>query len=61
MCVQLLICRVGRIKTSFTLLRFHMKTEQKLSLFFLHSHCSAVKTELLKTPLKTHEFENGAF
>ena len=32
----------------FTLFRFHMKTERNLSVLALHSHCSAVKTELFK-------------
>ena len=45
----------------FTVLRFRMKTEQILSVLALRSHCSAVKTELPKTLMKTHKFEKTAF
>ena len=35
-------------KAPFTLLLFHMKKEQNLSVLGLSSHCSAVKTELFE-------------
>ena len=49
------------IKAIFTLLCFHMKTEQSLSGLALRSHCSAAKTELFENANETHKFENGAF
>ena len=38
----------GITKAPFTLLRFHMKTEQNLSALAMRSHCSTVKTELFE-------------
>ena len=41
----------GESKAPFTLLRIHMKTDTKVSVFALRSHCSAMKTETFENAL----------
>ena len=52
-------------KAPFTLLRIRMKTDKKVSVFTLRSHCSAMKTDTFENAhrkrrlLKTETFENA--
>ena len=49
------------IKTKFTLLRIQMKTDRKVSVFTLRSHCSAAKTETFENAKCSVNTENESF
>ena len=61
LCLNTLIL-LAHFNAPLTLLCFHIKTEQNLSvLASLHSHCSTVKTELFQNANENAWIWNGAF